>query len=213
MSEWLLKRLIYLLVILMALLSGYKFNRPGFAAGKPIMLLLATTFIFEVTAVVFAYVYRNNSIVYFLFNPIQIFMLTAFYMVCLSPPWSRTIGKVSVVIITIIIFSGWMNQGWKATDPYGSGLRNLYFIILSLLLFTDWLKKPKYEHIVNEPVFWINTMVLFFFSANVIFWSMYNLWSEQFGKLLTQLNPVLYYSNLVFYAGIGYSFTLQHTKK
>ena len=206
---WLLKQIIYLSVILLAPVTGFIKWRSLSKAFKTLSVLLLTTFLFETTAVFSAYVFKNNALVYDIFDPAEVLLFTyVFANLFKRNPAKKIITAIGISIVLIIIFSSVFFVPGILINTLSVVIKSIFFIILSLLKFRNMLAEPNYESVVKEPVFWLCTAVLLFFTINILFWSAYNYLSHTHTKIGGSFIDILYYSNIVFYLMLWYCFVV-----
>ncbi len=204
MSEWLFTRVIYLAILLITTIFVWSFYKQQREAERYLTYLLTATFFFETLAVVFAYAFKNSSIVYLIFNPIQIILLGSFYACILEKGGGGKWARVLVITgAALVILTGILNKGWKQIDMEGNAILNFCFLIFSVLLFAQWLKEPTSESILKEPLFWLNSMVLLFFSLSILYWFTYNYLPATNEIVRVYFEYILFYSNFIFYPMIG----------
>ena len=211
MSFWLTKRIIYLLVILLSAATGvskWKNLNQGF---KLLSVLLTLTFLSETAAVICAYVYKNTVLVYDIFDPLEELMFTFIFASTFVKSISNKIIISGVIIAFVIISFSVFFSNIKIINTFPVIIKSAFLIILSLLLFKKILAEPYYENIMKEPLFWLGSATLLFFTINFLFWTSYHYLSETTNNIMMIFVDVLYYSNLVFYLMLWYSFVI--TKK
>jgi len=207
MSTWLIERIVYLLIVLIASVTGFaKWNRLT-SAFRKLSVLLLVTFLFETAAVIFAYVLRNNALVYKVFAPVQVLFFTyIFAHLFTNKKLQKIIKPAGIVIVLIIIATSVFFFPARMMNTLSVVIKSVFFITLSLLKFREMLEDPEYENIIAEPVFWFCTAVLLFFTVNILYWAAYNYLAQIESKSSGSLYHILYYSNLVFYTMLWYSF-------
>jgi hypothetical protein len=205
----LIKDIFYLLIILLAALTGFSKWNILSKAFKTLSVLLLTTFLFETAALICAYVFKNNALVYNIFAPVELLFFTYIFADLFKEKVTANIIKAAGILIAffIIIASVFVLRG-RMINTLSIIIKSTFFIIVSLLKFREMLGDPGHENIVREPVFWLCTAVLLFFTINILFWSSYDYLGQTKSKIMGSFFDILYYSNLVFYTMLWYSFVV-----
>ncbi len=88
-------------------------------------------------------------------------------------------------------------------------VEGLLLVLFSILLFSKFMIESKHRKIQKEPLIWINTAVLIYFSGNFFFNILFNMIlenSREFSKITTYFFTAL---NGLFYFLIAFGFLLQ----
>ena len=207
--NYLLKKLIYLAILLIATVIGFlKWNKLS-KEYRYLSVLFLITFIFETLAVVFAYTVKNNTIVYEIFDPLQLILFSCiFYEIIISRSTKRKVLISAIIMSLIIILSSVLDLEAGFLNSYSVVIKSIYYIFLSLIVFRQVLLNPRYSNILKEPVFWFCAALLFFFTINILFWTSNNYLINHDKTSLPALYLVLYFSNLIFYLVLLYAVIL-----
>ncbi len=196
---WLLQRIIYLTLLFVIFVYGtYHFKKMNMPF-KYLVILVATTFIFETLAVVLALTIKNTLLVYEIFSFIQVSLFCIiYYKLFTLQLYKKFIPFLFVCIILVFLYELLFLS--LAESDVNIISRSLLYIILALFLFRDWLLKPGNLNITQTPAFWMNAGMLFFFTVNILFWSIYSTKFFTEYKLSKVFGYLLYFSNLIFYS-------------
>jgi len=80
--------------------------------------------------------------------------------------------------------------------------------IFAILLFSRITSEAKIQKLYKEPLVWINTAILIYYSGNFFFYILFNYsvgYSLQFARLTVSFNSVL---NLLIYIVLGFVFVM-----
>ncbi|MEP6674485.1 MAG: hypothetical protein ABJA78_05000 [Ferruginibacter sp.] len=207
---WLFKRIIYLCIILAAILIAYNRKKSLPANLSALKTLLVIVFFNETLAIIFAYTFKQTSLLYALFGPVQVFLISFVYKKTFVS--RKTIIATNLLMyacLIVMLVTAIINKAWMQVNSEGNTLKSIYIVLLCLLLFTDWLRFPTTFNIMKEPMFWVNMGFFFFFAINVFFWIGYDFLAEENSAILKKLEPIQYFSNLFLYGNILYAFILQ----
>lgn len=207
---WLLKRIIYLSIILIAIIIAHR-KRMGLEKNLcELRKLIIIVFYVETAAVIFAYLFKQTSWLYALFGIVQVYFISSVYQqTFINRSAKKIAGVLLILCLLFMLVTAIINKAWVQVNPEGSTLKSFYVILLCLLLFKDWLQFPTTNNIVKEPMFWVNVGFFFFFSINIFFWIGYNFFAVEDISILKELEPVQYFSNLFLYGNILYAFAIK----
>ncbi len=172
------------------LLLFYKADAPF----RWLALLVIVTLASESIAKYLAFKTGNNSIVYHIFTPIEYFFYANIFSRFLKNKSWNVFLIASVVVLVILEF---LNT--KYLQPLNEDntnimiFENILLIFLSLMLFVNIRTLHESDNILQEGVFWFNSMALIYYTFNFLIWGFHGLKVYQF------LNPpmVIYNINLL----------------
>ncbi|WP_106791072.1 hypothetical protein [Aquimarina sp. Aq78] len=162
------------IVIIPLFLSIYKFKSLNKIQVKLVYLLLIVLIV-EVISNMFWYKKINNLPLYHFFTVVQFLLIVNIYRRALSQTFSKyfftalSTGFTGFAIINIIYFQDFFTFNSNATT-----LMAAIIIFLSLSYFYALLKEVKYSALETNPMFWINSGFLIYFSSNLILFFMNN---------------------------------------
>ncbi len=193
--------LIYLGVLLMTWLFGLiKFKK----LSSPYKLLTAfilVTFISESATRLFIYEYRNSCPPYHIYQPLQYFFITAFYLSHLKKSIFLISWSWVLFIIYSIINSAFFQNVW--TVPTNAMLpANIVYVLCSLQLFKSMLMHTSDQPLLRQGLFWYNTSTLILFTFNFFCWSFYNVLLKLNNDSFT-LTDITYALNMQYYIVTG----------
>lgn len=195
---WLFQRAVYLsLLIFIASFGVYNLKKMG-TSFRFLTITVATTFFFELLAAILALTIKNNLEVYELFSFFQVILFSIIYYNLFSLALYKKLVILFLVITLSVLCYELIFLKLSQSD-LNIISRSLLFIIFSLLLFRNLLLTPGNLIITKTPAFWLNVGMLFFFTINILFWSIYS--TELFNRynLAKTFSYLLYFSNLIFY--------------
>lgn len=156
------------IVIIPLLLSVYKFKSLNKVQVKLVYLLIAVLMV-EIISNILWYKKINNLPVYHFFTAIQFLLIVNIYKEVLSQIFSKlffiilSVGFIVFAIINTVFLQGLMTFNSNVTTVLGS-----LVIFFSLSYFYALLKEVKYSSLETNPMFWINSGFLIYFSSNLI---------------------------------------------
>lgn len=169
--------------------------------------LLLVTFVSETAAYISAIIIRSNVLVFNIFDPVEVIFFTfIFSYIFISLRYRRMIILSGIIITFLIILTSVLKLQGNLINTIAIVIKSNFYIILSLLKFKEILLNPEEDNLLKEPVFWVCSSVLFFFSINLLYWASSN-YLEKYDHRYN-LAWLLNYSNIIFYLLILYSFLL-----
>jgi hypothetical protein len=203
--------LIYLLLLFTAFLVGLfnlkKLSRPY----KLLTIFLLITFISESVTRVFIKEFRNSCPPYHIYQPLQYFFITAFYLSYLKKStaiisWSWVLFTLFTILNLIFFQNVW-------TVPTNAMLpANIAYVLCALLLFKNMLQNTDEQPLLRQGLFWYNTSTLVLFTFNFFCWSFYNVLLKTKNSTLT-LSDITYVLNMQYYLTTGIAIYLDSRRK
>ncbi|MGM0621568.1 MAG: hypothetical protein ACQETJ_11030 [Bacteroidota bacterium] len=141
---------------------------------------------------------------------LEFFLWALFYKSVLHPFFHK-----KIIIAIIILFESYaiinllFIQDLFTMPNLVRSVEGLLLVLFSILLFSKFMVESKHPEIQKEPIIWINTAVLIYFSGNFFFNILFNLIlenSREFSKVTTYFFTGL---NGLFYFLIAFGFLLQ----
>jgi hypothetical protein len=166
---------------------------------KWVCVLIILTLSSELIAGYFSFHHKNNGIVYVIFTPIEYFIYTMVYKTFSNDKkWTRILFVSVACLVFLEVVNTIFFQHTNETPTNIMDIESVLLVILSLKLFIDIRKKPVYENVLNEGVFWFNSAVLFYYSFNILFWGFHN--------IVFRLSnpPSIIYNGLLLFSGLLY---------
>lgn len=172
---------------------------------KALTLLVGVTFISEILTRVLVQMTKNSSPVYHVYVIVLYFFYAWIYRELSSDPRLKKIIVASAAIFLLMSITNTIF--YQPLSRFPSNILMIAcvpLIILSLLIYRQMFHYPIEQNLFRQPVFWVNTGTLFFFTTTFLFWSFFNYFIRQ--KLdTTLLVNMIYVSNIVYYMTLGVS--------
>jgi hypothetical protein len=199
---------LYLLLLVVVFVIGVLQYKKRPAPFQALTLLVGVTVVSEILGRCMTYWTRNSSPVYHVY----IILLYLFYAwiyreLSTSPAVKKAILISAPVFVALSFVNSLYYQSVKQFPSNMLLIACVLIIFLSLLIYRQMLSFPIEESLFRQPVFWLNTGTLFFFTTTFLFWSFFNYFIRQ--KLnLTLLTDMIYLSNIIYYVVLGISLLL-----
>ncbi|MBT3383411.1 MAG: hypothetical protein HN778_05765 [Prolixibacteraceae bacterium] len=150
---------------------------------------------------------KNTMPVGHFYIPISLLILTVFYSNELKGyiPKNLLIGLISSFLLFCLINEIFIQSIFDFPNLTGS-IAAIILLLFSILLFSKIMLEAKIKKLTREPLVWINTGVLLYYSANLFFYALFD-YSLKFSTDFT-LFTILIFSvfNVVFYILISIGF-------
>lgn len=134
----------------------------------------------EFAAYYFGYYYRNNSIPYLFFFPLQLFVFILLYQHLFYPNVNRKVLWFLVAftlgIFTLISINSWTKELFPSMNAV---LLSIIVLPLSLFQFKRMIFEPTRAQLENQPIFWFNFGTFVFFSFDFFFLSFLEQMAEE----------------------------------
>lgn len=150
---------------------------------------------------------RNTMPVGNVYMPVSLIVLGIFYLFLLKDYIDKKIiiGLIvafAFLCIANLIFIQDINKFPNITASIGA----LVIVVFSVLQFSKVMTETKIEKLSAEPLIWINSAFLIYYSANFFFFILYNINVEKNLEFILQIYPVYGVFNLLLYALISIGF-------
>lgn len=113
--------------------------------------------------------YQKNTFPIFHFYTLFEFLLfSLYYLNFFEVSKEGFLFKILLIFIPIIVYVDYEINGLYKMDTIASSIEAIIISAFCIQFFYSILKKPIYDDILKEPVFWINIAVLLYFSGNLL---------------------------------------------
>jgi hypothetical protein len=158
-------------LLLLGIVSATKFKQYD-TTHSFIFYTLVLGLLGEVLMRVCALVFENNIPVYNIINFLEFLLVFLFYYYFLGGTNNRNIF-ISIFLIFVLCYAVEIaREGLFRMFSYTFLYKNTILVFLSLYTFRFILKNPRREFISDYSVFWINTSILFYYSATLLVFSL-----------------------------------------
>lgn len=132
-------------------------------------ILVIITLVSEYIAKYLGDKYGNNSIVYHIFTPIEYFFyVNIFYRFFEKKKWNRFLISSIVLLILLEFLNTKYLQSLQEDNTNIMMLENILLVFLSLMLFVNIRTSHTSKNILLEGVFWFNSIVLIYYTFNIL---------------------------------------------
>ncbi len=190
------------IVILPLLLSIYK-NKLLNVAQKRLFVLLVVILITELISNILWYLRINNLPVFHFYTIVEFLLILNIYRNELTRLFSKTffillsLGYIMFAITNMLFLQDLGTFNSNTTTVMG-----LVVIFLALSYFYALLKEMKYSSLENNPMFWLNSGFLIYFSSSLIlFYINNNMFKEstEASYLVWGLHAIINIVLIIFY--------------
>lgn len=156
------------------LISIFRFRSFNFLQ-KGLFFLVLVTVVVEIISWILWYKLINNMPLYHFFTVIQFLLIVNIYRTVLSKIFSKLFFIIiSIGFVVFAIFNTLFFQDLSTFNSNVTTLIGFLVIFFSLSYFYTLLKEVKYGALEKNPMFWINSGFLIYFSSNLILFYMNN---------------------------------------
>jgi len=118
---------------------------------------------------------QNNLWVLHLFTPLEVAIILRFYSIVLAGFIQKKVFVwVGIIFLTMSVLSSIFLQDIRTFNTYARSLEGLLVIVLCLLWCYKTLTEMKIMKLGQDPVFWVNTGFLLYFSGGVLLFAFSN---------------------------------------
>lgn len=135
---------------------------------KAILYLVLLSFFTEIVAEWVLYNDGNQNLVYFIFTLTEFLLLTYVFAWGIFPFLSLHFFKrISLFFFLYVIVDMIWISGLQQFNNYSTAVESLIVIFYALTFFYKTLQELKIRYLEREPLFWISTGVLLYFSSSL----------------------------------------------
>jgi hypothetical protein len=206
--------IVYLAIIFFALVCGlFRYGRMQ-PASRILIILLGYTLISEYLADFLAKKFHNNMPVYHVYAPVQFFTISLYFNDSIEEFKRKNIGwYIGITGVIVSLLNSLFLQPFNTFNSYFLLFSGFVIISMSLFAFYKILENDDVG-VLNNPHFWFNFILLFFWSTTYIFWSLFKILGERFPQIMsTYVNIILFSVSALTYLGFGLVFLFYPKKK
>jgi hypothetical protein len=196
---------LYLVLLAVVFAIGLLRFRQRTTPFKALTLLVGVTFVSEVLTRLLIEMTKNSSPVYHVYVIVLYFFYAWIYRELSSDPRLKKAIVVSAAVFLLLsITNSIFYQPLRQFPSNMLMIACVLLVMLSLMMYRQMFNYPIEQNLFRQPVFWLNTGTLFFFTTTFLFWSFFNYFIRQ--KLdTTLLINMVYVSNILYYMTLGVS--------
>ncbi len=204
--SWIIKTIIYQLILLLTALIGLIHYKKMDKASKVIFGIITLTFFSEAIAFASAIIYKNNLLIYHLFNPIQFYIICYYFNVTIDGFKTNNIGiflgcagLVYSIINTLFFQNPFSEMNTNFLIP-----ESILIIAMSLYSFYELLASDIYD-VYSNTRFWFSAFLLTFWSFTFCYWLIGPTLYKTSGNTLW-LDTMIWTINILCYSGFAIVF-------
>ncbi len=201
---------IYILLVLITFISGYRRWNMLYKADKIITILMGLTLVQELAAYLCFKIFRNNMFTYHIYSPVEFFLICLYFNTSSAFLKRTNIGIIiGVAGVVLSIINSWYFQPLNTFNSYYLLFEGTVIIILCLFSLCEILLAdiPDFR---KRSYFWITLALMFYWSVTYTGWGIYNLLDAGRSSLYIISERIIYTANLMFYLGIAAIFFNYH---
>jgi hypothetical protein len=181
-------------------------RRPG--PFKALTLLVGTTFLSELLTRILIGMTKNSSPVYHVYVIVLYFFYACIYRELFTDRSLKQIIAASAVVFLLFSITNMaLFQPLLVFPSYSFMILCVPMVILSLLLYLQMFNYPVEQSLFRQPVFWLNTATLFFFTTIFFTLSFFNYFIRHKFDTTLLIN-MIYITNLIYYMTLGVSLSV-----
>jgi len=183
-------------------LARYKsFDTPA----KIIVVYILLTTLSETIAHYLSINFRNNLIVYHIYNPIQFFLFSVYYNILISFFKKFNIGLlIGASGVALSIFNSvFFQKPYTQFNTYFLIVESILIIGMTLTYFYDFLNSDNVTKDITTSDFWISCLLLIFWSFTFFNWLAEATMPQIIDQNIEWVRYMNWFINIITYGGIG----------
>lgn len=135
---------------------------------KVILLLVLISVLSEVSAHILGFTGAGQTVVYYLFTCFEFGLLTYVFAHGIRPFFKPSFFvTIAFFLLFFTVLDMFWISGIAQFNSYSTAVEGLILIFFSLTFFYKTLHELKIRYLEREPLFWISTGVLLYFSSSL----------------------------------------------
>jgi len=205
---WLMLLSIYIILLVIVSLLSFSNTADNDTSIKLLRIYAIVTTITEIIAFLLYYKKGNNVIIYHIYSPIQLLILSAYYNQTIGFFKQKGIGYIIGVsgLFLSLFNSLFIQQPPSSLNSYFIIIEAMLVISMTLCYFYDFLNTKLTTKHFTTPDFWISCLLLLFWSFTFFRWlaslSMPGVVSANIYYILYMMWAI----NIITYTGFGLVF-------
>lgn len=176
-------------------------------ASKLIFGLLLATFVTEALAFIGVVFFKYNIVIYNIFSAVQFVLLTLYYYEVSSVlKKGRRIFYFISIGLAVFIINIFLQDFLTKPNTIFLAFESVYIVLLALIFFHDLLNNKQSISKTLSHHFWINAILLTFWSFTLFDWLVGLTIYESLGETAIMLNYLMWFINIITYTGFGLVF-------
>jgi len=171
---------------------------------RMLLILIYISIFFELAALLVGMIMEHNNLpLLHVFTVLQFLVLALIYRRKLHPLIDEKLISGTIVFFMLFaLISAFIFDGLLRFNTYARALESVLLIFFALAFFYKTLQELKIKKLEREPMFWISTGVLIYFSGNLIIFIVCNYFftSDEFLFIAWSIHAILNIVTNVFYA-------------
>ena len=135
---------------------------------RPIFLLTIVAAFTEIIIYLFRITNHNILVGSYTYTLIEFILLSLFYIRFFSVYFKTYIFTINIFVFLLLCFISSCFFGNQLANQYNTAVESLVLTCYCLYLFYFLIKNLLFDNLLETPVFWINTAVLFYFTGNLM---------------------------------------------
>lgn len=199
---------LYLALVLIAFLISI--HKIGLSRREDIVLslLLISTFISELIAILLINKYKNNLIIYHIFSPIQFLLISIYFNDVIKSFKEKNTGiYIGISGIAISVINTLFIQHINVLNSYYILFEGIIIIAMILHFFYSIIQQDQQVLFRNKHV-WIGMSLLLFWSITYSYWALSGGITEYAYEYMPVIARILRYVNIITYSSLSIIFLL-----
>jgi hypothetical protein len=134
----------------------------------PVFILAVVNLSVEVCGVIYIEIGRNTNEILHVFTVIEFCLLSLFFALFFKKYFSPIIIYSLIPLFCILSYVDYKINGLNSTDNFSLSVESFILVVYTLFFFYYVLKNLIFDDLLAQPVFWVCTAVLFYFSGNFV---------------------------------------------
>ncbi|MDZ4823402.1 MAG: hypothetical protein SH856_08080 [Flavobacteriales bacterium] len=201
--------LIYLLALTASTGGGWYLWRRVSMASQILIVLLSLTLLSEFLTHISGMPAAPRMVMYIIYTPLSFSMYVWIYHLLLRGNFNQRLTTFFFLVVLIAgIGAPLFVTSFVQFPSLGISICSLVVVVCSLLLFAQMLQSPEDVALTQQPVFWLNTALLIYWTVFFFRHALYDVMVTDSPEQTTLLDDIHLWLSVFYYATLGYSIKL-----
>jgi hypothetical protein len=134
----------------------------------PVFVLLFVNVAVEIMASIYVELGKNTNEILHFFTVVEFSLVSLFFSAFFKKYFNPIVIYIAIPLFFIVAFVDYKINGLNSADNFSVSVESFTLVVYTLFFFYYVLKNLIFDNLLAQPVFWISTAVLFYFSGNFV---------------------------------------------
>jgi|GEM_PF-2293077 len=206
-------QILTLVIVFQAFLSGAFFYKYLNKMLRVVFVIVCLAVFSEFSSQIIIHIFKATTLwVTHFYVMIEFFLWAVFYWLLMKSFINRNLYWSVVVLFELYCILNTVFIQELSEYAQTRSVEGILLVLLPIAAFYKTMIESKIDKLIKDPIIWINTAVLLYFSSSIFFHSLFNVFLNNNIEFLKISGYLFIGANTVFYLLLSVSFYLQKLK-